>query len=385
MSDAASVRRRRKRRQERLRRERQLRIRMTVAAVAVILALAGLFWVIAGRMQAGPEEDKTPGGQSAETVAAAVEGSRTLTAEDILRAGDRLYLYPQVPTAEESEQVRAVLGGLEEEGLHLMPVPSAACVDRPEGMTEPDAEREALEAVLEDAAPGKEALSAYDRFLTLLAGEGEEEEGGENLPPVRFGPEDKAFFRTAPWLTPAGAGWAYTAAAEVLGIENPASTCDTIIVENSFRGPLAQASGEDLKEDLSLVLPGEDMRILVTETDSDGGAVTTGSVYREEILDSADPWQVFLGGKSLAVIRNADAESGSLILVTDRVSVPVTVYLAEHYREITVVLPEGNLPAGAETLQKIRGENDAEVLILCAAQTLLNDEGMTAFLMNGGE
>ncbi len=401
--------RRERRRQERRRREQQLRIRTGALAVGAVLLIAALVRIAALKTdvasqsataisEAAEEEtavqnaegsqeeteisqEETEGGDAEEYVIESLPG-----AAGILRTEDRLYKLPLIPETEDTEQLRASLAALAggETRVTLIAIPSAACVDRPEGLEEPDAERGALKGLFEKGSMRDKAKTAYDAIRSAYAGQTEMGENG--LPVVELGQQDGNYYRTDTAITPRGAERALPAVLEALGIEKLDAKCDTIIVKNDYRGILGETAGSDLREAFSVPVPEEGMRMAVSGTEADGRSRSSASLYEESLLDSEDPFRVYFGGSALARIRIAGSEGDSLILVTDRDSVNMVPFLLPYYREITVVMPQRGLPAGAETLEQVSASRPGtDILILCAAGTVLNDETFAGFLQTGGE
>ena len=339
----------------------------------------------ADEQSAEAQEEQASGQQQLEQPAPPEDVLQASAAEGMLLEGKTLYVLPREPEEEAAAELKASLKVWAESGrsFRVVPVPSAACVA--EGiLDDPDTERAALKAVFKGTGRKDETLASYDALRDALSGKGQLQDNG--LPELHLGWRGGSFYRTAPYLTARGALAALGTVAEALGIENPSSKCDTILVKSDYPGPLAEASELDLREPLSVLVPAEGIRTLVTGRDADGNLKESPSLYKEKELDSEDPYRVFFGGSTLTRIRATGSGRGRLILVTDRCALQLTALLLPYYREITVVMPGHDLPKGAETLETLAAaEPGAEILVLCGAQTLLNDENMRAFLQNGGE
>ena len=158
---------------------------------------------------------------------------------------------------------------------------------------------------------------------------------------------EKLYYQTDYHLTSLGAYYAFQAAAESLEIDSSGlKEFASYTVTTDFNGALAQRSGflKSVKETIDIYIPGEETKVVVS-CPEDGTKRT--SLFDSSMLDTEDPYQVFLGGeKSLLDIRTTADASRRLLLIGDSSANAFVQFMTPYFREIVLVKPavyEGNI------------------------------------------
>ena len=177
---------------------------------------------------------------------------------------------------------------------------------------------------------------------------------------------EEIYYRTDPHWTSLGAYYGYLSWWRHSGKLLPYyfEPDAAVTVTEEFRGELSSMSGLKIRGEAMKVFS-ETMRqhpVLLYDT----GERAKG-YYREEFLESEDPYRYFLGEDTGFVeIRTGYERPSSLLVIRDSYANSLIPLLAPHYQKIYLADPRFYEGGTEEILNRFGQEEDLEILVLCS-------------------
>lgn len=191
--------------------------------------------------------------------------------------------------------------------------------------------------------------------------------------------DEKIYYKTDQHWTTLGAFYAFTEAADALGIRTDLSSAyASYPVTVDFNGALAAKSGcrMGVKEEIDICVPKvTDNDVIVNYVDEQKKRT---SLYDSGKLETRDKYGLFFGGNSSVIdIRTAAESQKKLLVVKDSFANCFVPFLTPYYREIVMVDPRyytGNMKDIMDTYKV------TDVLFLYSGNTFFRDNNISGVL-----
>lgn len=222
----------------------------------------------------------------------------------------------------------------------------------------------------------KEGLPSYapvedqeEQLKTIETYLGDSWQGIPVYDTLREHKEEYLYYRTDHHWTTLGAQYAFSKAAEVMGLTQDEQRLKPYEVTNSFQGTLASRSGYQAEEDtISVYWPEPAEQLVVNYVEEQH---KSASLYVTEKLEEKDKYGMFLGGNYPMInIRTLAEGNRRLLILKDSYANCFVPFLTGYFEEIVMVDPRyyyGDL----EELMKEKDFTD--VMLLYNLNTFLGD------------
>ena len=234
-------------------------------------------------------------------------------------------------------------------------------------------------SVMPDKLPGNAPVRDQLRDISeFMAGLPETVERIDPSAVLKGAAGNQLYYRTDHHWTSFGAKTVFEGCAAQLGIENPNTEYDHLMLSYSFLGTLGSQSGRyGTKDAIDIYVPKPGALYYMTIPDE---GITSSSIYIREKLAEKDQYQVFLGGNHPVVEIRTAAETGkNLLLFKDSYANSFVQFLIPYYDRITMIDPRYYYDNPATV---IRSNGITDILFLYSANTLFTDHSLTDCLVN---
>lgn len=237
--------------------------------------------------------------------------------------------------------------------------------------------------VLREELPALYSVTDQKRMIAQVKRELEESVNWIDVESILSKHTDEAiYYKTDKHWTSLGAYYVFEEAAEQLGIrKNPAVKFATYPITATFHGSLSSRSGykQNVKEIIDIYAQTEgDSDVVVSYVDEQR---KTASLYDSSKLESANQYEVFLGGDTSVIdIKTVSENSGRLLVIKDSFANSFIPFLTPYYREIVVVDPKYY----GGTIQDIMDTyRITDTLFLYGGNTFFQDNHISGVLGSG--
>ncbi len=200
----------------------------------------------------------------------------------------------------------------------------------------------------------------------------------DGIEAMRRHADDKLYYLTDSLWTTQGAYDVFLETASGLGIDDPYEASYSFMCAScDYTGSLARRSGYSLgrNEELDVCLPVDNTSYLVTYTDKNE---TVPSLYDAEALDTADQYNVFLGGEQGVIsIETAADNDRVLLVVKDSFANCYIPFLIPYFSRIIVADPE-YCEGGIDTMTN--AYNVTDTLFLYGGNSFFTDTALQDFI-----
>lgn len=196
--------------------------------------------------------------------------------------------------------------------------------------------------VLNDSLPALAVVADQKRMIAQVKRELEETINWIDVESILSEVEgEQIYYKTDKYWTSGGAYAVFQESAQQLGITGSSvGRFATYPITTTFHGGLAARSGyeRNVREVIEIYTPTEgDADVVVNYVDEQR---KTTSLYDSAKLESADQYDVFLGGDTSVIdIKTASDRAARLLVIKDSFANSFIPLLAPYYREIVVVDP----------------------------------------------